>query len=138
MVVSHVRRDARDGCSVCGKTGHGKSNGRYASDECRTFGKTGHISAVGRHSKRGNDKENGKYNLSKTESRGSVQGSPNDQCVCCGKKGLKKFECRFKDSKDAPCGRTGHLRAVCKSVGKVRQVEDGDNPEEIIARRNRC
>ncbi len=39
-------------------------------------------------------------------------------CLCCGKLGHVKADCRFKDAECRNCSKTGHLSNVCKGTSK--------------------
>ena len=45
---------------------------------------------------------------------GAVSMHTDRACLCCGKQGHVKADCRFKDAECRSCGKTGHLSNVCK------------------------
>ena len=48
---------------------------------------------------------------------GAISMHTDRACLCCGKQGHVKADCRFKDAECRSCGKTGHLSNVCKGGG---------------------
>ena len=46
------------------------------------------------------------------------------KCLCCGKTGHFKRECKFKHASCFKCGKKGHLREMCRSKSKKREKND--------------
>ena len=70
---------------------------------------------------------------------GAVSMRTDRACLCCGKQGHVKADCRFKDAECRSCGKTGHLSNVCKGgntkggrKGKVKGKTKGkDNNKKV-------
>ncbi len=115
--------------------GHGKADCKFKRAECRTCGKKGHSSNACRHNTHnGEGKGKGKTkNLSHSMYRGN-KGESEKACLRRGKADPAKANCKFKDEKCSNCGKTGHLKAVCRAKG-ANQVEvagEADDGEKSI------
>jgi hypothetical protein len=80
----------------------------------------------------GSSKGQGRAHLSRNELRDSSdkwgkslefrgRSSETRTCYGCGKAGLIKADCRFRNAECENCGKRGHTKAVCRAQG-----EDGD------------
>ena len=54
-----------------------------------------------------------------------------ETCMCCGKEGQKKADCKFKTATCASCGEVSDLRAVCRNTNthEIEKVANEPNPE---------
>ena len=72
--------------------------------------------------------------LGKVQGKGSGRGKGKSKkrtletCLCCGKKGHKKADCKFKTATRSNCGKVGHLRAVCRNMITHEIEKDADEP----------
>lgn len=69
---------------------------------------------------------------SSTDSKWSRNPQSNDvrrkpQCVCCGKIGHERPQCRFKDATCHSCGKRGHLKSVCRAKPQVNAIQSEDD-----------
>ena len=123
-------------CSVCGKGGHLKADCKLKDAICRNCGKVGHIAAVCRSGAKGYNVGKG-YGKSKgagkdERHKGHGKGNSKDKkCICCGRLGHRKAECKFKDATCSLCHKVGHLRAVCRSGRQANAVEDSSGDANV-------
>ena len=66
-------------------------------------------------------------------SGGSNSKKPTPEaCLCCGKEGHKKADCKFKTATCSNCGKVGHLRAVCRNANTPEMEKDADQPSPEV------
>ena len=53
-------------------------------------------------------------------------------CLCCGKEGHKKADCKFKTATCSNCGKVGHLRAACRNTNTHEIEKDADEPSPEV------
>ena len=53
-------------------------------------------------------------------------------CLCCGKEGHPKADCKFQTATFSICGKVGHLRAVCRNTNTHEIEKDADEPSPEV------
>ena len=61
----------------------------------------------------------------------SKQRTP-ETCLCCGKQGHKKADCKFKTATCSNRGKVDHLRAVCRNTNTHEIQKDADEPSPQV------
>ncbi len=71
------------------------------------------VERVQEQQRNGKNKGKGKRSKFSQSMHHGGKGKIEKACLCCGRKGHVKRQCRFNDEKCSSCGKTGHLKAVC-------------------------
>ena len=66
------------------------------------------------------------------KSKGKSKKRTPETCLCCGKEGHKKADCKFKTATCANFGKVGHLRAVCRNRNTLEIEKDADEPSPEV------
>ena len=133
MDIGAVSAMSPSTCLCCGKYGHTKQNCKFKDETCRTRGKQGHLASVCRSTASSSSGGKG-YQKSKVKGKNKDGKGGDKTCLCCGRKGHVRKDCRFKDEKCQTCGKVGHLKAVCRS----REAHQVEELEDTSAEANAC
>ena len=114
----------------CGSQTNQRNYCWYKDETCKTRGKRGHVAKVCRSG----NAQTPRHGSSKGTGKGSGKGSgkskskkrTHETCLCCGKEGHKKADCKFESATCSNCGKVVHLRAVCRNT-KTREIEKNAN-----------
>ena len=103
----------------------------YKDATCKTCGKQGHLAKVCRSgntqtSRQGAPRAKGSGKGS-GKGKGRAKNRTPETCLCCGMKGHKNSECRFKTATCSNCGKVGHLRAVRRNTN-THEIDNDDEP----------
>ena len=64
--------------------------------------------------------------------KGKGKSRTSATCLCCGKEGHKKADCKLKTVTCSNCGKIGHLRAVCRNTNTHEIETDIDEPSPEV------
>ena len=82
---------------------------------------------VERHQRREAAASRARAKVQVTKVKRSKKRAP-ETCVCCGKGGHRKANCKLKSATYSSCGKVGHLRAVCRKTNTHEVEKDTDEP----------
>ena len=64
--------------------------------------------------------------------KGKGKSRTSATCLCCGKEGHKKADCKLKTVTCSKCGKIGYLRAVCRNTNTHEIETDIDEPSPEV------
>ena len=109
-------------CLSCGSQTHQRKDCWHKDATCKTCGKRGLLAKVCRSGNAQTPRHGSPKGTGKGSEKGSGQGKGKgkkrtpETCLCCGKEGHKKADCKFKTATCSTCGKVGHPRAVCRNT----------------------
>ena len=81
----------------------------------------------------GNGSGNGS-GKSKSKSKCKGKKRTPETCMCCGKEGHNRIDCKFKTATCSKCRKVDHLRAVCRNTNthEIEKGADEPSPEVTV------
>ena len=130
--------ETKQKCQSCGSLTHKRSECWYRDETCTNCGKQGHMAKVCRSEKPQKQNSNSSKGTGKGNGKDSGKGKGRNRsrtrstCMCCGKKGHMKADCKFMYTACSNCRKIGHLRAVCRTPNTHEVEQDTEEPSPEV------
>ena len=122
MDISAVLTGAK--CRRCGSQTHQRKDCWCKDATCKTCGKQGHVEVeTHKHRDKGAPRGTGKGSV-EGSGKGDAKNRTPETCLCCGKEGHKRSDCKFKTATCSNCKKVGHLRVVCRNTNTHTHTRD--------------
>lgn len=124
--------NGKGNCRACGKPGHVKRECSHRDSVCNRCSKHGHIAAACYQDAPASTPADTSTSQPQRTGGGEkpatgAKSNSTKTCLCCGKGGHVKADCKDKEKECSNCGKVGHLKSVCRKAAKGRDENASDS-----------